>query len=599
MNRRPSTASRRQLNRTGSSKIAGWVVASTFSLVVAGGFGTGTAWAGPANEGTAATNSPSSNSHQAEPSNGKPDRPRPPDTTPNTSLSRGAGAGFDPAAKEDAAETKSLERGSDRTAEPHGRRVSDAPEAENSNRERTASAAITTVTDGPVTQTPLKMTGRQNDSKSIPTELVEYDKEPPGEPARKVSEPSPSPGQASVDKVRATKPVEAAEISATSTTPTASPSALNGHNPSAIELTVTPTTVAAVQALVDIAAREGNVNPLVSAAADAAAGLNVAPPAGYTGQPSFVQQVVVFVLRVVNAVLSPVGGILAFTPLKVPIFADGVPPFFVTAGLNVRQDTIAGMPVYILTPPTPTGATVVALHGGAYVAEASLFHWELYADLARRTGATVIVPDYPLIGEPGGTADVVVPQTAELLSNVIATRGAENVSVLGDSAGGGLALAAVQLLVASGAATPGRMVLLAPWLDATVSDTASAAIWDPLLNVQSLIRDGELWAGELGPTHPWASPINGPLEGLPPITVYSGSLDLLSPQALRLRERANAEGADITFELRNGLMHDYPIFFFLPDALAERPSIYRALLGEDSRAQGILTADTYISTIGW
>lgn len=53
----------------------------------------------------------------------------------------------------------------------------------------------------------------------------------------------------------------------------------------------------------------------------------------------------------------------------------------------------------------------------------------------------------------------------------------------------------------------------------------------------------------------------------------------MSPQALRLRERAIAEGADITFELRNGLMHDYPIFFFLPEAGVERPSIYQALLG--------------------
>ena len=44
---------------------------------------------------------------------------------------------------------------------------------------------------------------------------------------------------------------------------------------------------------------------------------------------------------------------------------------------------------------------------------------------------------------------------------------------------------------------------------------------------------------------------------------------------------------DITFELRNGLMHDYPIFFFLPEAGADRPSIYRALLAEDSSVEAI------------
>jgi triacylglycerol lipase len=310
------------------------------------------------------------------------------------------------------------------------------------------------------------------------------------------------------------------------------------------------------------------------------------PPPVFTGQPSLVQQIVVAVAGVLNDVLSPFGGILALTPLKVPIFADGIPPFFVTYGLDVKRDTIAGMPVYILAPPTatPTGPTVVALHGGAWAAEASLFHWEMYADLARTTGATVIVPDYPLIGEPGGTASVVVPQTADLISQVIATSGAKNTFVIGDSAGGGIALAAVQLLVANGAAIPSRMVLLAPALDATFSDPASATIHDPLINLGTARRFAALWAGDLefGASNPLVSPINGSLDGLPPITVYSGSLDLLSPQALRLRERAIAEGDNIAFVLRNGLMHDYPIFFFLPDALAERPSIYQALLGDAS-----------------
>jgi triacylglycerol lipase len=82
-----------------------------------------------------------------------------------------------------------------------------------------------------------------------------------------------------------------------------------------------------------------------------------------------------------------------------------------------------------------------------------------------------------------GTACVVVTQTAELISTVIATHGAENTFVLGDSAGRGLGLPAVQYWVTSGAAIPNRMVLLSPALDLTLSDPASAKINDPLLNL--------------------------------------------------------------------------------------------------------------------
>ena len=79
---------------------------------------------------------------------------------------------------------------------------------------------------------------------------------------------------------------------------------------------------------------------------------------------------------------------------------------------------------------------------------------------------------------------------------------------------------------------------------------------------------GRLWAGDIDPADPRVSPLYGSLAGLPPTAVYSGSLDLLSPQVLRLRERALAEDVDMKFVLRKGLFHDWA---------AVRPDIYRQL----------------------
>lgn len=307
------------------------------------------------------------------------------------------------------------------------------------------------------------------------------------------------------------------------------------------------------------------------------------PPADqslYTGQPSLISQLVTVGLRVVDFVLAPFGGLLAFTSLDVPIFTDGIPPFFLTYGLDVQRTEFEGMKVWTLTPASPSGKVIVGLHGGAYVAEASLFHWWTYTDMARDTGATVVVPLYPLV--PEGTAAEVVPTTADFIAAMISEHGAENVSVLGDSAGGGLALAAMQELVKRGTPVPSRLVLLAPWLDATVSDPRSAALDadDPLLDVPNLQRAGAQWAGELGADHPWASPLNGSLAGMPPTTVISGSLDLLTADSLRLLERTQTEGlTNFTFHFHNGQVHDWPIFAFIPDAIATRPQIYQGLLG--------------------
>jgi triacylglycerol lipase len=183
-----------------------------------------------------------------------------------------------------------------------------------------------------------------------------------------------------------------------------------------------------------------------------------------------------------------------------------------------------------------------------------------------------VVPDYTLA--PVGTAETEVPRMADFISQMIDDYGGEDVSVLDDSAGGGLALLAAQELVRRGSPMPGRVVLLAPWLDVSMSDPRSAQIDDPLLDVASAAKDGRLWAGNLSTQDRLASPLFGSIEGLPPTAVYSSSRDMLAIDALRLRDRVLVEGIEsFTFRLRKDLLHDFVIYALLPDAQAERMNL--------------------------
>ena len=102
----------------------------------------------------------------------------------------------------------------------------------------------------------------------------------------------------------------------------------------------------------------------------------------------------------------------------------------------MQRSEFEGMPVWTLqSPGSSSEETVVAIHGGAFILQPIIFHWLDYAAMARNTGATVIVPIYPLVPQ-GGTAGTVVPAMADLISSQIDQHGAENVSVYGDSAGG-------------------------------------------------------------------------------------------------------------------------------------------------------------------
>ena len=127
------------------------------------------------------------------------------------------------------------------------------------------------------------------------------------------------------------------------------------------------------------------------------------------------------------------------------LFLSNTPPKLLPLllGETIQHTTYDGMSVVQITPAHPSGDYVVAIHGGAFIFSPSIFHWVNYAVTAYQTGATFEVPIYPLL-QQGGTAGAVVPQIAGLLSMEVSAHGVSNVSVIGDSAGGNLALAATE-----------------------------------------------------------------------------------------------------------------------------------------------------------
>jgi triacylglycerol lipase len=301
-------------------------------------------------------------------------------------------------------------------------------------------------------------------------------------------------------------------------------------------------------------------------------------PAWFTGEPTIVTRAMVASLRLHKAIGSRFGRHLDNPAMAA--FPSTAPPRLATFGLSVAESDINGWQVWTLRAAAPSAKYIVGLHGGAFTLQPSLFHWIDYASMARRTAATVVVPLYPLV--PQGRAGTVVPQTADLISSLIDEHGAEAVSVYGDSAGANIGLAAAQELVRRNDPTFARMVLVSPVVDLSLSNPSISLINDPVLGTVRSLHNTTLWAGDLELTDPLASPLYGSLAGLPPTWVYAGSLELLAPDVLRLRDKAFAEGADFTFILRKGEIHDWAgpgsLMPFTAGA-AIRPQIRRQLVG--------------------
>jgi monoterpene epsilon-lactone hydrolase len=256
----------------------------------------------------------------------------------------------------------------------------------------------------------------------------------------------------------------------------------------------------------------------------------------------------------------------------------GEPPasFHKQCAVEVRE--VAGHKVFTARPQGggPARGQILYLPGGGYVNPPSILHWWFIAKLVRTLGVTCTVPLYPLA--PEHQCDESLAFTGDVYRRLVTEHGADKIVVMGDSAGGGLALALLQQT----GITPAGLMLDAPWLDASVSDPSQVEIGrgDWLLNAFTLRTWGRWWGGGRDLENPMVSPLFGDLSLLPPTLMFCGSLDILVADARRL---AAAAPGKVRYIEALGLMHVYPLMPFFPEArsawLEIEPFVGRVLTG--------------------
>ncbi len=266
-------------------------------------------------------------------------------------------------------------------------------------------------------------------------------------------------------------------------------------------------------------------------------------------------------------------------------FTSTTPPKFFTHlfGETIQTTTIDGMSVVEITPANPSGQYVIALHGGVYFVPTTLLHWIDYTVMAHQTGATFIVPNYPLLQE-GATAATVVPKIADVISTEVGLYGTPHVSLTGDSAGANLALAGTEYILANPGLypttpLPSSMVLLSPWLDLAMDNPNIAFVNEPIDPIPTGQVLAKIWATGLGLDNYEVSPLFGSqyFSQLPKTYVYSSSLDALAPDVVLMdQQAANLSLTNISFVLADGQFHDW-IALLSPDAFKYFPQIEQEL----------------------
>jgi acetyl esterase/lipase len=249
------------------------------------------------------------------------------------------------------------------------------------------------------------------------------------------------------------------------------------------------------------------------------------------------------------------------------------PPNNLAGRFDIAARTVAGFPVYEVKPRRIEGPLrLLYLHGGAFVFQISSYHWSLIAELAERVGATVTVPIYPIAPEHG--LHEMFGMVMEVYREQLAEAAASDIIMVGDSAGGNMAVVLTMMAAQSGLPPPSRHVLISPGLDMSLANPQvfEAAKVDPWLAIPGGLEAVRLYAAGFDRSDWRVSPLYGDLSVLPKTLLLTGTRDILHPDSLVFAERARAAGVEVELFVEPGMLHVWPLIA-IPEARRARDRI--------------------------
>jgi epsilon-lactone hydrolase len=241
--------------------------------------------------------------------------------------------------------------------------------------------------------------------------------------------------------------------------------------------------------------------------------------------------------------------------------------FDVSPDVAVRPVSARGVPSLLLTPPGEQGATLLYLHGGAYMLGSAFGYRHLCAALALAAGAAALMPDYRLAPEhpyPAGLDDALTAYRWLLDRGIDPS----TITIAGDSSGGGMTMSVLLAIRRDGLPLPGGAVLMCPWVDLTCDIQAGRSPEpQPVIAVEMGRRIAAAYLDGHSIDDPVVSPLTADLAGLPPLLIQAATGDDRCDEAQALAARAAEQGVDARLELFPVTTHVFQVFWsFLPEA---------------------------------
>jgi monoterpene epsilon-lactone hydrolase len=237
-------------------------------------------------------------------------------------------------------------------------------------------------------------------------------------------------------------------------------------------------------------------------------------------------------------------------------------PLPLPEGTRIESVDVDGIPAAWISPAGADQERVVLyFHGGAYTLGSLTSHRELVARLSAAAGVRSLQIDYRLAPEhvfPAALDDALTTYRWLLAHGTKP----EHIVLAGDSAGGGLSLALLQVVRDQHLPMPAGAVLLSPWTDlvGTVESRTTRDAVDPVFSGSAINFLANFYAGTEEKHNPLLSPIYADLHGFPPLLIEVGNDEVLLDDALHLAEHARAAHVSVELTVWEDMWHLFQLY---------------------------------------
>lgn len=248
---------------------------------------------------------------------------------------------------------------------------------------------------------------------------------------------------------------------------------------------------------------------------------------------------------------------------------------------KLRWTQIAGVRCAWITPPKCKDRTIVYLHGGGFVFGSLKTHQQHMLRLAKMCRAKVLAIEYGL--SPEKSYPVPLDEIERVWKSLTKRKDfdASRTVLMGDSAGGNLALASALHMRDAHLPLPACLVLLYPPLDGTFSGKSYTlnASKDVLIDMEKLEFFASSYTQQHPRTLPLVSPVFANLKGLPPMLVHAASDELMLSDSEAIVKNARRDGVKAELFIGKDMWHSWHLFAaYVPEARKAMRAIAKYIL---------------------